>query len=102
MIEKEDEVLVDETKDATASVKEKLRPADMIPTHGGAFQEEDSYHMQVMKYRAQTTINTYLPVGGGKNNINDPAMNNFKEKQMRAYGPIITVGSSLSHYGSER
>lgn len=38
------------------SVRDKLRPADMLPTHGGAFQqhqdeeddEEDSYKMQMI------------------------------------------------------
>lgn len=36
------------SKAATLSVKDKLRPVDMLPTHGGAFQEEDSYNMQMI------------------------------------------------------
>lgn len=41
----DDEGHVNESKEATLSVKDKLRPVDMLPIHGGAFQEEDSYHM---------------------------------------------------------
>lgn len=49
----DDEGLVNESKDATSSVKEKLRPVDMLPTHAGAFQdEEDSYNLQLAKPRA--------------------------------------------------
>jgi len=36
-LEIDDEGHVDESKDATSSVREKLRPVDMLPTHGGAF-----------------------------------------------------------------
>ena len=41
----------------------------MLPTHGGAFQEEDSYNIQIItgKGRAKTSMN-YKPTGsnGGK------------------------------------
>ena len=36
------------SKERTLSVRDKLRPVDMLPTHGGAFQEEDSYNMQMI------------------------------------------------------
>ena len=54
----DDEGHINESKDAL-SVRDKLRPVDMLPTHGGAFQEEDSYNMQMIsnKPRAQTTMN---------------------------------------------
>lgn len=64
------------SKDAALSVREKLRPADMLPTHGGAFQahqdrqgeeEEDSYKMQMIsnKPRAQTTMNYHPSATSG-------------------------------------
>ena len=42
----DDEGHVNESKDATSSVREKLRPVDVLPTHAGGFQdEEDSYNL---------------------------------------------------------
>ena len=39
---------INDSKERTLSVRDKLRPVDMLPTHGGAFQEEDSYNMQMI------------------------------------------------------
>ena len=69
MVSDEEEGHVNEqSKEALLSVGSKLRPADMLPTHAGAFQE-DSYHMQMLaeKPRAQTTM-AYLPIGSQVNN----------------------------------
>ena len=68
----DDEGLVNESNDATSSVKEKLRPVDMLPTHAGAFQdEENSYNLQLAKPRAQTTMMSYgTQNGGGKRLLN--------------------------------
>ena len=54
----------EQSKEALLSVGSKLRPVDMLPTHAGGFQEEDSYHMQMLagKPRAQTTM-AYMPIG---------------------------------------
>lgn len=44
----DEEGRVNESKEKTLSVREKLRPVDMLPTHAGAFKEEDSYNMQMI------------------------------------------------------
>jgi len=49
ILKSDDEGHVNESQEASESVHGRLRPVDMLPTHGGAFQqEEDSYHMQLI------------------------------------------------------
>ena len=104
----EEEGHVNESKEVTTLMKEKLRPIEMLQTSGAQFQEEDSYHMQMFsgKQRPQTTM-TYHPNGnsGGRRQLSgqnqyDPMLTNQSSGQ-RSTKQVPIAMTSLTQYGTE-